>query len=165
MSYDPNTPPMGAVPPQKSGGSLKWILGGLGCFGLLTVLCIGGLGYWFYSFSQSLLNNPAKTQAISSIEQSDSIAEAFGPPILVKETKPPQTGTDEQEMLLTYSVDVIGSEKSGTATIKVRGNPLDADSFSVESIIVKGPDGEEIPIKKLDLDIQIDEGEPATDTE
>jgi len=162
MSYDPNSPPMGHLPPQKSGGKLKWILGGLGCFGLLTVLCVGGTVWWLYSLGEGLiLNNPAKNQAIATIEQSESIADEFGNPVSVVITAPPETQQKGQgELVLIFNGDVTGSEKSGTASIVVKvANPLDADSSTVESITVKDAEGNEIPVEKLDLGIDLEEGE------
>lgn len=169
MSYDPNAnvPPVGNVPPQKSGGgALKWILGGIGCFGLLTALCIGGFIWWAYNLSQDLIiNNPAKIQAIAEIEQSETVGDAFGRPVTVSLAPPQQPQQKGQGgLVLTFEGEVKGSEKSGTATVVVDvANALDAESSTVESIVIKDADGNEIPVKKLDLDINIEEGETVTE--
>ena len=127
------------------------------------MLCIGGVGYFGYNVAQGIINNPAKNEGVATIEQSESVADAFGPPVSVNITAPPQTkqeGKQGEIVVLTFEGEVTGSEKSGTATIVVRmSNPLDPDSSVVDSITVKDSEGNEVPVKKMDLDISIDEGE------
>ena len=70
MSFDPNqNAPLGHAPPKKS-GALKWILGGLGCFGLISILCLGGIGYIGYQGVQMVTTNPAYLEARATLELS-----------------------------------------------------------------------------------------------
>lgn len=159
MSFDPNpnSPPMGHAAPKKS-GSLKWILGGVGCFTLLIVLCVGGFGYVAWMGAQMLMNNPAFNEAVATVETSESVNDALGSPVTVG---PPgeniQTSQNGQKVTLTYTVDVTGSEKSGEATIVVSGTFMQ-DDWVVDEITVAGPDGEDIPVDGSGLSIDIEEG-------
>jgi len=144
---------MGHVPPKKS-GSMKWILGGLGCFGLLTLLCVGGivgLGFW----GMGMIKNEAYQEARVAISESAEVTEAVGAPVSVSEMEGFQQKADGEHVEYTYQIPVGGSEKSGTAEVVVSGHPING-GWKVESIEVD-VDGEIIPVGKLDLEVNIEE--------
>lgn len=158
MSFDPNQnqPPMGHVPPKKS-GALKWILGGIGCFGLITVLCLGGVGYMSYRAYQDLTGNSAYLEARATIESSAEIGEAVGNPVTVGEpTGPPQPIQNGERVTIVYDVPFSGPKGSGMAEIKVEGQ-LMTDDWNLQSLSAE-VDGKEIPLGGGGLDVNI-EGE------
>ena len=159
MSFDPNQdmPPMGHVAPKKSGGSLKWILGGLGCFGLLTICCFGAIGFGVFGIFQGMTANPAYLDARTTLENSQSLADVVGEPVTVGEpTGPPGQSQNGQRITFVYSVPVSGPDASGTATIKVEGQ-LFTDDWNLEELTAE-VDGVDVPIEDNVLDIKI-EGE------
>ena len=148
MSFDPNqnTPPMGHVPPKKSGGALKWILGGLGCFGLLALCCFGGLAYIGYQGVQMVTGNPGYLEARATLESSDALGEAVGNPVTVGEPQGEIKPTPNGDRIgFEYTVPVSGPNGSGTATFKVDGKPF-TDDWSVESMSVE-VNGEEVQLE------------------
>ena len=160
MSFDPNqnTPPMGHVPPKKKGGALKWILGGLGCFGLLGLLCFGGMGYFGYSAFKQMTNNPAFLEGRATLESSPALGEVLGNPVTVGEFNPEgfrQTQQGER-VTIEYDVDLSGPDGAGTATIVVKGQ-LFTEDWNVESITAT-VNGEDVPLDGNGIDVNI-EGE------
>jgi len=160
MSFDPNQnmPPMGHVPPKKS-GSLKWILGGLGCFGVLALCCFGGIAYFGYMGLEIVNSNPGYLEARANIEASASVGEAVGNPVTVGS----YTGVQSNQgaagsMSISYDVPVSGPNGSGMAKITVSGTPMTED-WKVDSLTVT-VDGKEVPLEGGGLDINIEgEGE------
>ncbi len=146
-------PPMGHVPPKKSGAK-KWIIGGLGCFGLLTLLCIGGVvaaTFW----GMGLVKNEGYEQARVSISESAEVSDAVGTPVSVGDFTGLQQSVAGEQITYTYTLPVNGSEKSGTAEVVVTGHPVNG-VWKVDSIEVD-VDGEKIPVGNVDLDINIEE--------
>ena len=137
---------------------MKWIIGGIGCFGLLVLLCVGGLvgvGFW----GMGVVANKAYEEARTSITNSEAVGNVVGQPVEVGTYNPQKLGQSpggDGTVEYTYEIPVAGSQKSGTAIVVVSGNPLDGDSWEVVSIEVD-VDGEKIPVGELDLDIDIDE--------
>ena len=156
MSFDPkdNMPAMGSVPPKKS-GALKWILGGLGCIGLLIALCIGGSVYMTYRGVQMVTSNPAYLEARATLESSEALGNAVGNPVTVGEPVNIQT-TQGERIGFTYQVPVSGPNGSGTAEISVNGKPFSED-WKLESLKVT-VDGEEVPLDGSSIEPMI-EGE------
>ncbi len=158
MSFDPNqNAPMGHAPPSSSGSKKKWIFAGLGCFGLLTVLCVGGLiavSYW----GMGVVMNSAYEEARVTIENDEAVGNAVGRPVKVGTFDGNDFKQNPQGQVIeyTYGLTVEGSEKSGRAEVVVSGNPI-ADDWKVDSIEVT-VDGEKIPVGELELDVNI-EGE------
>ena len=146
MSFDPNqnTPPMGHVPPKKSSGALKWILGGIGCFGLLTVLCIGGFAYVTYVSYQNMTTNSAYLEARITLENSEELAEAVGEPVTVGSFTGFNQGQNGQLVTVVYDVPVSGPDGSGVAKIEVEGSPFSKD-WELKSLSAE-VDGEDIPL-------------------
>lgn len=158
MSFDPNQnqPPMGHVPPKKSGGALKWILGGLGCFGLITALCLGGFGYMGYRAYQDMTGNTAYLDARATIESSEAIGEAVGNPVTVGQPTGLNQSQQGQRITIVYDVPFSGPNGSGMAEIKVEGQLMTED-WNLESISAE-VDGKDIPLDGGGLDVNI-EGE------
>lgn len=155
MSFDPNqNAPMGHAPPKKS-GALKWILGGLGCFGLLGLLCFGGFGYIAYQGVQMINDNPGYLEARAQIESSDAVGAAVGNPVEVGTYTGVQSNQQGERVTITYDVPVSGPNGSGSAKIAVNGKPFSED-WKVESVDVT-VDGKSIPLGGGGLDINIDE--------
>jgi len=98
MSFDPNQnqPPMGHVPPKKS-GALKWILGGIGCFGLAT------------------------------LESSEAIGDAVGNPVTVGQPTGLNQSQNGQRVTVVYDVPFSGPNGSGMAKIEVEGQLMTED--------------------------------------
>jgi len=150
-------PPMGHVPPKKSGGALKWILGGLGCFGILAVCCFGGVAYLGMMGLEVVNSNPAYLEARAEIEGSAAVGEAVGNPVSVGTYTGVQSNQgDAGRMSIDYDVPVTGPNGSGMAKISVSGKPMTED-WSVDSLTVT-VDGKDIPLDGGGLDINI-EGE------
>ena len=159
MSFDPNEnmPPMGHVPPKKSGGSLKWILGGLGCFGLLAICCIGGLAFLGYQGVQMVTSNPGYLEARATLESSDALGEVLGNPVTVGEPQGEIKPISKGERIgFGYTVPVSGPNGSGTATFEVEGKPFSED-WTVESMSVQ-VNGEEVQLEGSGIEVDI-EGE------
>ena len=157
MSFDPNqNAPLGHAPPN-SGSKKKWIIGGLGCFGLLTILCIGGI-VGAYIWGTGIVQNEGYEQARTTIEMDDDVGNAVGRPVKVGTFNPQdfQQAQSGNEIEYTYGLTVDGSEKSGRAEVVVSGNPMSGE-WEVDSIEVD-VDGEVIQVGEMELDINI-EGE------
>lgn len=155
MSFDPNqNPPVGHATP-KSGSNKKWIFAGLGCFGLVTLLCIGGfvaMTFW----AMGTIKNEAYETARTTIETDDSVAQAVGPPVRVGDFDGFNQAQKGQGVLeYSYDLPVEGSEKSGRAKVVVSGNPIEG-SWQVDSIEVE-VDGEKITVGELNLELDIEE--------
>ena len=119
MSFENQTTPVAAnmnVPPtKKSGGPLKWILGGCGCLGLIAAICFGGF-FYFAITTAGAISQEARTL----IESSSVVQEQLGSPItIVSETPPAQQGQGS----LVLEFDVEGPEGAGTATVTAKMDP------------------------------------------
>ncbi|QEG21400.1 Coa1/Tim21 domain-containing protein [Mariniblastus fucicola] len=146
---------MGHVPPKKSGGALKWILAGVGCFGLLGLCCFGGFAFLGYQGLKVINNNPAYLEARAQIESSASVGDAVGDPVTVGSYTGVQSNQNGERMTITYDVPVSGPNGSGTAKISVNGKPMTED-WTIESLdITVG--GESIPIDGGGLEVNIEE--------
>ncbi len=147
---------MGHVPPKKKGGALKWILGGLGCFGLLALCCFGGLAYFGYQGVKMVTSNPAYLEARATLESSEALGNAVGNPITLGEPTNVQTRQNGERMGMTYELPVSGPNGSGSASISVEGKPF-SDDWTLESLSVN-VGGEDIPLNGSGIDVNI-EGE------
>ena len=116
---------MDALPPKKSGGGLKWILGGCGCLSLLTVLCFGGLIYFGLSKTAKM-----SQEARSFIENSTVAQEYLGSPVTINGESPPTQGAAGAIIL---DFDVSGPKASGTATVTAELDPETFDFVLGES--------------------------------
>ena len=118
MSLDNQYEPVANVnmpPTKKSGGALKWILGGCGCLGLMAVICFGGVIYYGITTAGQITQ-----EARSFIEGSTVAQEYLGSPITINgEPQPVQGGNGE----LVFDFDVTGPKGSGTATVKAKMDP------------------------------------------
>ena len=160
MSTDPHqNAPVGHAAPAKKSGALKWILGGLGCFGLLGLLCFGGVAYMGYQGVQMVTGNAAYLEARATLESSASLGDTFGNPITVGEPTDIQTnqqGSDAME--LVYQIPVSGPNGSGTAEVQVQGKPFAPGEWTLESLTVVDADGNAVPLDGGGLEVNI-EGE------
>ena len=147
-------PPMGHVPPKKS-GALKWILGGLGCFGVLALCCFGGIAYFGYASVQMVTNNPAYLEGRASLENSEPLGELLGNPITVGDPTNIQTNPKGERVGMTYEVSLSGPNGTGSATITVDGKPF-SDDWNLESLTAE-VNGENVPLDGGGLDINIEE--------
>lgn len=152
MSFDPNqnTPPMGSVPPKKSGGALKWILGGLGCFGLIIALCVGGFAYFAYQGVQMVTNNPALNEAKATLTSSAALGEKLGNPITLGPEAPEPPVQNGERMTITYRIPVSGPDGQGTATVTVDGKPF-SDDWTVQSLEAE-VNGEDVPLDGMGIE-------------
>ena len=113
------------LPPKKSKGGLKWILGGCGFLGLLTVLCFGGL-IWFSLSKAGKMSQEAR----SFIENSTVAQEYLGNPITITAEAPPAQGP---QGALVLGFDVSGPKASGKATVNAELDPETFDFVLGES--------------------------------
>lgn len=129
MSFDPNqTAPVGHATTPKKSGALKWILGGVGCFGLLGLLCLGGVGYMGYLGLQVINSNAGYLEARATIESSAAVGEATGNPVEVGSyTNVANQQGAGGEMSISYDVPVSGPNGTGSAHIEVSGVPYSED--------------------------------------
>ena len=125
MSLDNQNMPPGAanintLPPKKSGGALKWILGGCGCLSLLLVLCIGGFVYFSYSTFSGV-----QEEAKGFITNSSVVQEQLGSPVKIDGESFSSTAPGEW----VFDFNVSGPKGSGTATVNMKtdGQSLDFD--------------------------------------
>lgn len=103
------------LPPKKSGGALKWILGGCGCLGLMAAICFGGV-VWFGISTAGQVTQEART----FVEGSTVIQEHLGSPVTINGEPTPVQGPDGS---LVFGFDVSGPNGSGTATVTSKMNP------------------------------------------
>ena len=119
-------PPVGAgintPPTKKSGGALKWILGGCGCLGLLAALCIGGLVYFSVSSTGAVVQ-----EARTMIEGSSVVKEKLGEPISIDSETVGQGGGAEPALIFDF--DVSGPKGSGRAKVTA---PFNESTFKFE---------------------------------
>ena len=145
--YEPVAANINTLPPKKSGGALKWILGGCGCLGLIGMICVGGLVYFSVSAAGQVTQ-----EARSFIEGSTVAQEYLGSPITINgEPQPSQGGNGE----LIFDFDVSGPKGSGTATVTAKMDP-EAFKFVIgdSSLEVNGETIDLKPEDEFNLDIE-----------
>lgn len=148
MSFDASNNPVGNATEPKSKKKF-WIFGGLGCLGLIGLVCLGiGGGVYVYAWK------PMVEFQTQSIEEGISSAEAentLGTPITSGSTAFEQSGPQS----IVFRVAVSGPEKSGTLVFQGK---FDGTSWVRESMHLE-VDGEEVSLDPDSLfDLQIDEG-------
>lgn len=111
MSNDPGIDnPIGGISEPKSKKKL-WIYGGLGCFGLIGLICIGcvGIGYVLGKPSYEFIN-----ENTAFIQSSAEIQAELGSPITLTDLKPVPGGPGK----IVYRAEVEGPNGSGTCVIE-----------------------------------------------
>lgn len=133
-------------PPERTGGKLKWIFGGCGCLGLMTVLCFGGV-VWFGLSKIDEVRREAK----SFIESSSVAKQNLGTPVAIDgETLGTTPGQGPM-----FVFDVSGPKASGTVTC-VSEQSGDSVDFVISSYTLE-VNGEEFDLNQEDeLGIDID---------
>ena len=96
-----------SMPPKKS-GALKWILGGCGCLGLLTLLCFGGL-IWFGVSKAGAVTQESR----SFVENSTTVQQHLGSPVVSNA----ETATQGTNQDIVFEYDVAGPNGTGRATV------------------------------------------------
>ena len=136
--YEPVATSVNTMPPNNSGGGRKWIWGGCGCLGLLTLMCIGGL--IFYSFTTF---TAVRQEARSFIEGSTVVQQELGSPITIDGETMSQDGT----RTLVFEFNVTGPKGSGVATVN-----MENDGQSLEFKL--GESSLEVDGEKIDLNAE-----------
>lgn len=110
-SFGMDSPIASASKPKSS--KKFWIFGGLGCLGLIGLVCIGflGMAYYFGAPAMAFIN-----ENMALIEASPKVSEALGPPVTLG---PPQTSQDPSKpTVIIFSGTASGSSGSGTYVIE-----------------------------------------------
>ncbi len=161
MNHDAYQQPA-TYPPPKKDNTLKIVFLGLGCFGLIAVACIGGLGFAVYQGAQAIekgigmINeNPGYLEARQKLKDSDPLASVLGDPVEVgsyTNIQADESTSQDGHMRFEYDVPVSGPNASGTANIVVEGPPLSDDNWSIKTLEVR-VNGEVVPLEGEGLDI------------
>ena len=108
--------PVGGISQPKSNKKI-WIFGGLGCLGLIGLICIGFIvaGVFVGKPMFEFMND---NQAF--IESSDEVAEALGAPITATTPQPIQDPNNPGA--LTFQGEVSGANGTGTYVIEATMN-------------------------------------------
>lgn len=130
--------------PSSSNNSKIWAVWGfLGCFGVLSLLCCGGVAYLVY-FSYSLaFNNQAVIDAKKMAAESAEVREALGEPITF--TMPSQVEQTGKESI-SYQIPASGPKGSATLNLRARAKQGTLQ-FEVEQASVELSDGQVIQLK------------------
>ena len=116
--------PIGSVEPPKSKKKL-WIFGGLGCFALILVVCVGGGALVWFTLGKPALDFMNENMAL--VDTSEVAEELLGSPITRGAPAQQQDGTGS----VTFSVPVSGPKGSGTLVFK---GTYGADGWTRDSI-------------------------------
>jgi len=141
--------PVGGISQPKSNKKF-WIFGGLGCLGLIGLVCIGfvAAGVIFGGPAIAFIN-----ENTAEIEASPEVSDALGAPVTVGQ---PQTTRDPNNPSgIIFHGTVTGSERNGTYVIEAS---MDTGKPVREAIYLE-VDGQTIDLDPESLfDIEIDDG-------
>ena len=98
--------------PKKSSKKL-WIFGGLGCFGLIGLVCIGFIVAGIMAAKPTL---DFINENVVFIESSDKVAEALGSPVSATPAQP--TPDPDDPKALIFRGNVSGPQGSGTYIVE-----------------------------------------------
>ena len=128
------------LPSRKSGGALKWILGGCGCLTALVGFCF--IGFFMYVMSTF---GTLSQEARSFVEDSTIAQEHLGSPITIK-GEPILIESESNDFV--FEVFASGPKGSGTATVTSQ-----LDDVSFEWVMKEASldvDGEKFDLKATD---------------
>lgn len=156
MSFE-NEPKVGGMENPISGGeppkSKKkfWILGGLGCFGLIVVVCVGGAALIWFTVGKPTLDFMNENMAL--ISNSPAAEEALGANITLGAPTQQQDGNGS----VTFRVPATGDKGSGTLVFK---GTYGAEGWTRDEIYLE-VDGEQIDLSDSEdiFNLDIDEGQ------
>jgi len=111
-------------PPTKPKG--KWILGGFGCLGLLVLIGVVGVVWWFNANEF----NQVREEAKGFVESSTVMQQHLGSPIIVDGEK---YSSDQEGGVIQFDV-------SGPGTLKFNGEEFNLNQEDELSIDIEGMD-------------------------
>ena len=142
--------PIGNVEPPKSRKKL-WIFGGLGCFGLILVVCVGGAVVIWLAFGKPTLDFMNENMVL--IDNSEAAVEALGSPI----TRGAPTQEQDGSGSMTFSLPVSGPKAKGTLVFK---GTYGAEGWTRDDIYLE-VDGEKIDLSDAEdiFNLDINDGQ------
>lgn len=141
--------PIADISRPKSNKKL-WIFGGLGCFGLIGLICIGFIVAGIMAAKPTL---DFMNENISYIESSSEVAEALGAPITVAPAQPTQDSNNPGALI--FRGNVSGSQGAGTYVIEAKMNGVTPEREAIYLEV----DGERIDLDPDALyELDIDDG-------
>lgn len=99
--------PIGNLDPPRSKKKF-WIFGGLGCFGLLALVCVGGALFIYNAAVRPALE--FQSENINSAVAMPEVEQALGAPV----TAGPPEQVQSEDQKFTFRVPLTGSQAEGT---------------------------------------------------
>lgn len=109
--------PVAGVSPPKSNKKL-WIYGGLGCFGLIGLVCVG-CSVFFFMAARPQIQFMAENKGF--IETSPKVQNVLGSPVTVGDLSPPAQSSAPGELEYRGSVSGPNGDASYVVTAKMEG--------------------------------------------
>jgi len=130
-------------PPRKSSSIWLWLLGGLGCGGVLSLLCSGGVTWFGISFSTKLLADALKAE----VADNPVVEEHLGEIVEIKANLM-ESGSEKRARNSSNNVvvmDAEGSKGNGKFIVESSTSPTPGNLFT--KIELRLPDGKTVQIK------------------
>jgi hypothetical protein len=133
----------GYPPPSKPSRWWLWLLGGLGCGGLLLILCCGVFGYFGFRASTEILAQALRGE----IANNDAVKEHLGEinslqTNFAESAKEKQTRGGGNNWIV---FDAVGTKGSGKFITEMPPTPQQGNMFN--SIELRLPDGSTVKVK------------------
>jgi hypothetical protein len=138
-----STTPVFPPPPSKPSRWWLWLLGGLGCGGLLLILCCGVFGYFGVRASTEILAQALRQE----VANNDAVKEHLGE-ISSLQTNLAESGQEKRTRGGASNwivLDAVGTKGNGKFIVEASPTPQQGNLFS--KIELKLSDGQTVPIK------------------
>ena len=141
--------PIADISKPKSSKKL-WLFGGLGCLGLIGLVCVGMIVAGVMAAKPML---DFMNENVAFIESSNDVSDALGSPVSVTPAQPQQDAANPQQLI--FRGNVSGPQGSGSYVIEAKMNGV----TPVREAIYLEVNGERIDLDPDALtDLSIDDG-------
>jgi hypothetical protein len=149
--FDPNQPPPPnayapgplAPPPRRGSRVLLWVFGGIGCLGVLALLCCGGLGYFGFRAGTGALTQSLKQEVAGNAFVEQEMGEVQTVSMNLMETGPEQKRRGGEGNWMVF--DATGTKGDGKFIVQMSQQPQPGNMFS--TIELRTADGKSATIK------------------
>lgn len=132
-----------ASPPPKPSRFWLWLLGGLGCAGVLLLLCCGGMTWFGYSFGTQVLAEALKQEVAGNAVVEEHLGE-------IRQIKANlmESGSEKRARNSSGNVIVMDAEGAkGNGKFIVESSPSPTPGNFFTKIELRLPDGKTVQIK------------------
>jgi len=130
-------------PPRKSSSIWLWLLGGLGCGGVLLLLCCGGLTWFGYSVGTQMLAEALKQEVADNAVVEEHLGKITQIKTNIMESSTEKRARNSSGNVLV--MDAEGTKGNGKFIVESPTSPQAGNFFT--KIELRLPDGETVTIK------------------